>query len=49
MFLFLFDVKRIRAIDGSFPLFFSVCSCVFFRRVVAVFCVLDFIFAIHIQ
>ena len=48
MFLFLFDVKRIRAVDGSFSPLFSDCSCVFFRRVVAVFCVLDFIFAIHI-
>lgn len=47
MFLFLFDVKRVRAVDGSFSPLFLI-AFVYFWRVVAVFCVLDFIFAIHI-
>ena len=38
MFLFLFDVKRIRAIDGSFSLFFRLLMCFFQASCCGVLC-----------
>lgn len=38
MFLFLFAVKRIRAIDGSFSPLFSDCFCVFLASCCGVLC-----------